>query len=326
MPQERIQKVLAAAGFGSRRACETLVEEGRVTVNGRTVWELPKLVDPKEDTIRVDRKPIKPEKIVYFMLNKPPGVYCTNDDPDGRKRAIDLIKGVRERLFMVGRLDASSMGLLILTNDGELTQKLTHPSFQTPKTYRAEVKGRPTDADLQKLRKGVWLSEGKTAPAVITVIHRDREKTMLEITLREGRNREIRRMLAKTGHRVRRLSRIRMGKLSTRKLPLGACRPLTAEEVRYLHKLAEGVTTENDMNRDSGRRRSERKRPARRTAATSESRRSRAKNKQAGPEPASKTRSKKQAAKPPTRRPSKKAGDKKQAPAAKKRRILFQED
>lgn len=326
MPKERIQKVLAAAGFGSRRACETLVEEGRVTINGRTVWELPQLVDPKEDSIRVDGKPIRPERTLYFMLNKPPGVYCTNTDPDGRKCAVDFIKGVRERLFTVGRLDASSMGLLILTNDGELTQKLTHPSFQTPKTYRAEVIGDPTDADLQKLRKGVWLSEGKTSPAVITVIHRDREKTMLEITLREGRNREIRRMLAKAGHRVRRLSRIRMGKLSTRKLPLGACRPLTTEEVRYLHKLAEGVADENDMNRESGRHRPQRKRPARRAAPKSQSRRSLAREKQTDPEQASRTTRKKQQTKPPSRRPSKKTSDKKQTPAAKKRRILFQQD
>ncbi len=216
------------------------------------------------------------------------------------------------------------MGLLILTNDGELTQKLTHPSFQTPKTYRAEVKGRPTDADLQKLRKGVWLSEGKTAPAVITVIHRDREKTMLEITLREGRNREIRRMLAKTGHRVRRLSRIRMGKLSTRKLPLGACRPLTPDEVRYLYKLAEGVTTEPDPERP--RRRPARKRPTGRQSPKAESRRSIAKSKQAGPKTASKTTRKKQQTKPPARRTSKTAGDKKKASTGKPRRILFQED
>lgn len=239
MPTERIQKVLASAGFGSRRACELLVEKGRVTVNGRTIRALPLLVDPTKDKIRVDRKSIRSERPVYYLLNKPRGVFCTHNDPDGRKRAIDLMTGVRERVFPVGRLDADSMGLLIMTNDGDLTQKLTHPSFQAPKTYRVEVKGSPKPEALQRLRKGVWLSEGKTAPATIKIIHKDREKAVLEITLREGRNREIRRMLAKLGHRVRRLTRLRMGKLSIRKLPQGAYRPLTKSEVQYLYRLAE---------------------------------------------------------------------------------------
>lgn len=241
MPKERIQKLLAAAGFGSRRACELLVEKGRVTVNGQRVRELPCLVDPQTDRIHIDRKLVRPEKRVYFLLNKPRGILCTNTDPAGRKRAVDLMTGVRERVFPVGRLDADSMGLLIMTNDGELAQKLTHPSFQTPKTYRAELKGSPTWQTLEKLRQGIWLSEGRTAPATIVVVHKDREKAILEITLREGRNREIRRMLAKLGYRIRRLSRIRIGRLSIRKLSLGAYRVLTPSEVKYLYKLAEGA-------------------------------------------------------------------------------------
>lgn len=239
MPSERIQKILAAAGFGARRTCEFLVLDGRVTVNGRTVRSLPVVVDPKKDTIAVDGRPVRSKGLVYFLLNKPRHVFCTNNDPAGRKRAVDLLVGVRERVFPVGRLDADSMGLLIMTNDGALAQKLTHPRFGIPKTYRVEVAGSPNAETFETLRGGIRLAEGKTAPATLSVIHRQRDKTVIEITLREGRNREIRRMLAKAGHKVRRLIRIRMGKLSIRKLPLGAFRRLTPSEVRYLHSLAE---------------------------------------------------------------------------------------
>lgn len=239
MPTERIQKVLAAAGFGSRRACEALVNEGRVTVNGQTLRELPALVDPKVDQISVDRKPIRAERLAYYLLHKPRGVLCTHSDPAGRTRAIDLMTGVRQRLFPVGRLDADSAGLLIMTNDGELTQKLTHPRFGAPKTYRVEVVGSPSAASLEKLRRGVWLSEGRTSQAEIRIVHKDRSKAVLEITLREGRNREIRRMLLRQGHKVRRLVRTRIGKLTTRNLPSGAYRALTTAEVKYLYRLAE---------------------------------------------------------------------------------------
>lgn len=259
MATERIQKVLAAAGFGSRRSCEALVSAGRVRVNGRRACDLPLLVDPERDRISVDGKLIRSARRVYFLLHKPRGVYCTQSDPDGRKRAIDLMVGVRERVFPVGRLDADSAGLLIMTNDGELTQKLTHPRFMTPKTYRAEVQGCPTTEALDKLRRGVWLSEGRTAPAEITVVHKDRRKAVLEITLREGRNREIRRILAKLGHKVRRLTRIRMGRLSIRKLPVGAYRPLTKTEVQALYRLAERAA-------EPGIRRGARKRPAARSS------------------------------------------------------------
>jgi len=235
---ERIGKVLAAAGFGSRRSCEQWVTEGRVRVNGRRTAELPLLVDPEKDHIVVDGKPLRAVRRVYYLLHKPRGVYCTQNDPDGRTRAVDLMKGVRQRVFPVGRLDADSAGLLIMTNDGELTQKLTHPRFATPKTYRVEVQGCPSAAVLEKLRRGVWLSEGKTAPATIKVVHKDRLKAALEITLREGRNREIRRMLARLGHKVRRLTRIRMGRLSIRNLPAGGFRRLTEDEVKYLYRLA----------------------------------------------------------------------------------------
>jgi len=249
MPRQRIQKILAAAGFGSRRACETLVADGHVEIDGRVVTDLPIVVDPAESRITVDGKPVRGQRYVYFLLNKPKGYFCTNSDPDGRRRAIDLMVGVRERVFPVGRLDAETMGLLLMTNDGDLSQKLTHPRFGTPKTYRAEVRGRPEPAQLEKLRKGVWLSDGKTGPADISIVHASRQKSVLEITLREGRNREIRRMLARLGHSVTRLTRIKMGRLSIKRVPLGGFRALTADEVKYLHRLAESGEAQSSSRR-----------------------------------------------------------------------------
>lgn len=243
MPKQRIQKILAAAGFGSRRYCEQLVLDNRVSVNGQPLHQLPALVDSDVDRIAVDGRPVKAEKPAYFMLNKPAGVFCTHLDQAGRARAVDLLVGVKERVYPVGRLETESMGLLILTNDGPLTQKLTHPRFGVPKTYRVEVPGRPSSNALEKLRGGVWLSEGKTAPAKIEVIHSNAKRTIMEITLREGRNREIRRMLAKLGHNVRRLVRVRIGRLSIAKLPLGAFRRLTESEIKYLKSLAERGST-----------------------------------------------------------------------------------
>jgi 23S rRNA pseudouridine2605 synthase len=250
MPKERIQKILAAAGFGSRRACETLVTDGHVEIDGRVASELPIVVDPAECRITVDGRPVRGERHVYYMLNKPKGYFCTNNDPDGRRRAIDLMVGVRERVFPVGRLDAETMGLLLITNDGALAQKLTHPRFQTPKTYRAEVRGVPEFEKLEKLRNGVWMAGGRTGPAEIVVIHSSRQKSILEITLREGRNREIRRMLAKLGHPVNRLTRIKVGRLNIKRVPLGGFRPLTEAEVKYLNRLAEGIDEALTTTRD----------------------------------------------------------------------------
>lgn len=237
--RERLQKLMAAAGFGSRRACEEMILDGMVTVNGEVMAELPVMVDPSKDRVVIAGKPLRMEKPVYFLMNKPRGVLCTHDDPSGRKRVIDLLVGVRERVFPVGRLDIESTGLIILTNDGALTQKLTHPRFGVPKTYRAEVMGVPNEETLDKARKGVWLAEGKSAPAKIEFIHKQRDRAILEITLREGRDREVRRVLAKLGHKVLRLTRIQIGKLSIQKLPIGAFRMLSPAEVKYLHELVE---------------------------------------------------------------------------------------
>lgn len=248
MAKQRIQKLLAAAGFGSRRACEDMVLEGRVCVNGERLSTLPALADPETDTITIDGRAIKVQGHVYFMLNKPSGVYCTHNDPDDRTRAVDLLVGVRERVYPVGRLEAETMGLLLLTNDGELAQQLTHPRFGVQKTYRVEVAGMTSENVLNKLRSGVWLSEGRTAPASIEVIHANRNRSILEITLRESRNREIRRALAKLGHNVRRIVRVRMGRLTISKLPVGAFRPLTADEVKYLRSIAAKTPSVPDKN------------------------------------------------------------------------------
>lgn len=234
MPRERLQKILAAAGVASRRECEQIILDGRVRVNGKPVLSLPVLVDPHRDRIVVDGKPLRPERKVYLLLHKPKGVHCTNYDPDGRPLAVDLLVGVKERLFPVGRLDADSTGLLLMTNDGDLAERLAHPRYGVPKTYRVHVNGPVTPDEIARLRKGIWLAEGKTRVADARVIHRGREKSVLEITLQEGRNREVRRILAKLGHNARKLMRIRIGPLSLRGLPPGAFRPLTPEELRNL--------------------------------------------------------------------------------------------
>jgi len=236
MPSERLQKILAAAGVASRRECEGIILDGRVTVNGRRVHTLPVLVDPEVDQIAVDGRPLRVERQVYFLLHKPKGVHCTNYDPAGRPRAVDLMTGVRERVFPVGRLDADTTGLLLMTNDGELAQQLTHPRHGVPRTYRAHVNGLVTTDDMAQLHKGVWLAEGKMKVSEASIIHAARDQSVVEITLREGRNREVRRVLARLGHAVRKLIRIRIGPLSLRGLAPGQFRSLTPAEVSLLKK------------------------------------------------------------------------------------------
>ncbi len=215
-----------------------MILAGRVKVNEHVVDTLPVLADPRQDVIRVDGRRIRTERTVYYLLNKPSGVVCTQRDPSGRTKATDLLVGVKERVFPVGRLDADSTGLLLMTNDGELAQRLTHPRYGMPKTYRAEVGGRIEPADVEKLRKGIWLSEGKTGPARVRIVRRGHRQSLLEMTLREGRNRQVRRMLARLGHPVRRLSRTRMGRLSIHGLGAGKYRPLSREEVAYLQAIS----------------------------------------------------------------------------------------
>lgn len=228
---------MASAGVASRRECEELILQGSVRVNGRVVDELPAFADPDTDVITVDgRRLAKPEH-VYFLLNKPKGVICTSDDPQGRPKAVDLVPGGK-RVFCVGRLDADTSGLIILTNDAELTNLLTHPKYKVPKTYVAKIAGRIDDKTLASLRKGVWLAEGRTARARIKVLKRGHNDSLVEITIQQGLNRQVRRMLAKVGLPVQSLKRTRIGSLTVEGIGVGKFRPLSRSEVASLRRAA----------------------------------------------------------------------------------------
>jgi 23S rRNA pseudouridine2605 synthase len=235
MVQERLQKFLASSGVDSRRKCEELIQTGAVRVNRRVVDTLPAFVDPEKDVITVDGRKIQPCRKVYFLLNKPKGVICTNADPQGRRKAIDIVK-TNQRIFCVGRLDIDTMGLILLTNDSELTNHLTHPRYELPKTYVATVKGMVTVEQVEKLKKGVWLSEGKTGRAALKILKRSHRESALEITIRKGLNRQVRRMLAKVGLSVKSLKRTKIGKINDRGIGVGKFRTLRKAEVEYLRK------------------------------------------------------------------------------------------
>lgn len=236
MAEQRLQKVLASAGVDSRRKCEELILEGAVRVNGKVVDRLPVFVDAEKDSITVNGKKIRASRKVYFLLNKPKGVICTNSDPQGRKKAIDIVRA-RERIFCVGRLDIDTSGLIVLTNDSELTNKLTHPKYELAKTYVVEVKGAIEGQVVEKLKKGVWMAGGKTGRSSVKILKRGHTVSSLELTIRQGRNRQIRRMLAKVGLSVKSLKRTKIGKLNTRGIGIGKFRPLTGAEVTYLKKV-----------------------------------------------------------------------------------------
>jgi len=235
---QRLQKVLAAAGLGSRRECEELILAGRVDISGTVVTELGTRVDPDRQPIRVDGVRLPQPKRVYYALNKPAGVVCTNRDPSGRPRAIDLIPGKHERLFAVGRLDLHSEGLILLTNDGELANRLTHPRYGVQKTYRVVVAGHPSREVMVTLRQGVHLAEGLARVAGVRIKGRQKQSTVLEMVLKEGRNREIRRVFARVGHKVLRLVRIGIGPLRLGDLPVGEHRRLSRKELDALRRAA----------------------------------------------------------------------------------------
>jgi len=235
MVQQRLQKVLAGAGVDSRRKCEELILEGVVRVNGRVIEKLPAFVEPDKDIITVNGRKIRAVKKVYFLLNKPKGVLCTNYDPRGRKKAIDLVH-TSERIFCVGRLDADTTGLIILTNDSGLSNRLTHPRYGISKTYVVRIKGEIKAEQIEKLKKGIWLAEGKTSRAAVKILKRRRTESLIEITIRQGLNRQVRRMLAKIGLPVKSLTRTKIGRLAVRGLGIGKFRPLTNSEIAYLKK------------------------------------------------------------------------------------------
>lgn len=228
---ERLQKVLARVGIGSRRVCEDLIAEGRVLVDGE-VAVLGRRVDPETALIEVDGAPVgvRPD-LVHYVLNKPAGVVTTADDPQGRPTVVGLVPN-EPRVFPVGRLDVDTEGLLLLTNDGELAHRLTHPSYGVEKEYVAEVEGLPTRAVLRRLREGVELDDGPTAPARATLV----DPSVVRLTIHEGRNRQVRRMCEAVGHSVVRLVRTRIGPLADRSLAPGAWRELTGDEVRSLQR------------------------------------------------------------------------------------------
>jgi len=228
---ERLQKVLARVGIGSRRVCEDLIAEGRVLVDGETAV-LGRRVDPETALIEVDGAPVgvRPD-LVHYVLNKPAGVVTTADDPQGRPTVVGLVPN-EPRVFPVGRLDVDTEGLLLLTNDGELAHRLTHPSYGVEKEYVAEVEGLPTRAVLRRLREGVELDDGPTAPARATLV----DPSVVRLTIHEGRNRQVRRMCEAVGHSVVRLVRTRIGPLADRSLAPGAWRELTGDEVRSLQR------------------------------------------------------------------------------------------
>ncbi|MHC4107605.1 MAG: pseudouridine synthase [Planctomycetota bacterium] len=247
----RLQKVLAEAGVASRRACETLIESDAVAVNGIPVTTLPAWVDPAQDRITVHGKRIKPPpQHVYIMLFKPKGIVCTNADPQGRRRAIDLINhpaARRGRLYPVGRLDMDSSGLLLLTNHGELAHRLTHPRFGVHKVYEVTVAGALNENDVEHLEAGLYLPNRRaggagtrTGATRLRLLKRDRQRTRLRVEIREGRNRQIRRMMAKLGHGVRKLRRIEFGPLRLKGLRPGEWRELTAGERAALQRVASG--------------------------------------------------------------------------------------
>ncbi|HUQ64187.1 MAG TPA: pseudouridine synthase [Acidimicrobiales bacterium] len=228
---ERLQKVLAAAGYGSRRVCEELIAEGRVTVDGE-VAVLGRRVDLETAKVAVDGVPVSVRPgLVYYLLNKPAGVVATASDPQGRPTVVGLVPS-EPRVFSVGRLDADTEGLLLLTNDGDLAHRLSHPSFGVEKEYLAEVEGKVTAGEVRRLREGVDLEDGLTAPAKVTLV----QPGVLRLAIHEGRNRQVRRMCAAVGHPVARLVRTRIGPLADRRLAPGEWRELTDSEVQGLQK------------------------------------------------------------------------------------------
>ena len=248
MEQERLQKYLASAGVASRRASETLIKEGRVSVNGKIVTELGTKVTPGKDKVLVDGKPVQQEEeLVYILMNKPAGYVTTVKDTHERRTVMDLLTGVPYRVFPVGRLDFETEGLLLLTNDGEFAYRMTHPKFKMVKTYVATVHGNVTEERLNMLRNGVQLEDGMTAPAEVNIIRRENHRTVVEISIHEGRNRQVRRMFKAVKNPVLELKRITIGSLNLKGVGVGEYRYLQGAELKKIGQrlglhLGEGKT------------------------------------------------------------------------------------
>lgn len=244
MPLERLQKIIAAAGIASRRKAEEFIAAGRVTLNGEVVTEQGTKADPAKDTIHVDGKPLKnAQRLLYLLLNKPKGYVTTASDPEGRKTVMELVADCRERVYPVGRLDYSSEGLLLMTNDGELAHRLMKAGSHVPKTYLVKISGKPPEKAIERLRRGVTIEVGngrraKTSPAKIRLVE-DAPNPWYEVVLIEGRNRQIHRMFQEIGFLVEKIKRVKLGPLQL-DVPPGKYRPLTAQEVKELKSMAGG--------------------------------------------------------------------------------------
>ncbi|MDP6046792.1 MAG: pseudouridine synthase [Phycisphaerae bacterium] len=282
----RIQKVLSELGVASRRAVEEMVLEGRIAVNGRTRTRLPVLIYPETDEIRLDGmvvETVPPEK-VYYLLNKPQATVCTQQDPAGRRRAIDLIKEAPRGVHCVGRLDMDSTGLIVMTNDGELTQHLTHPKHGIPKTYVVEIAGRLDEKQMAQLKAPTYLDGRKTSGLRVKSLRRGYDRSVLEITLQEGRNREIRRLLARLGHKVFKLKRTAIGAITDRGVKIGNYRRLNRMEVAILFKAAPSAETATEKSAGSPRARPRRKpKPPSRNTRSSPRTKTKTKTKKSAP-------------------------------------------
>jgi 23S rRNA pseudouridine2605 synthase len=274
MAVERLQKIIARSGVASRRAAEALILAGRVRVNGRIVKTLGTKADSRKDKIEVDGRRLVREALAYVLLHKPRGVVTTLEDPEGRETVKDLLKKLEVRVVPVGRLDYQTSGALLLTNDGELVNLLLHPSRGIPRTYAVKVQGRPTIAILDRWRQGIRLEDGTTSPAEVFVISQGEGATWIQVTIREGRNRQIHRMGEATGHEVQRLKRTSFGGLSVEDLAPGEWRFLSRDEVRKLREQA-GPPGPGSSTADGARARSGAGSGSRRPGSTSPSRRSR---------------------------------------------------
>ncbi len=277
----RLQKFLAMAGVDSRRNCEEYIRTGRVTVDGEVVTDPARGIDPKTQEIKLDAERLRPPRFRYFLINKPRGFLCTNSDPQGRPRAIDLVPVVDQRLFTVGRLDESTEGMMLVTNDGDLAQQLAHPRFEVIRRYRCLVAGFPQPDILHQLREGMYFAEGFFRFRSVRVFKRRGQSTILELELQEGKNREIRRLMARVGHKVLALERTAFGPLKLGSLPPGRHRELSSFEIRQLRQfIAHGEASESGPHRAgnkqtfgyrAGQTRGDRKRPAPNEAAPSTS-------------------------------------------------------
>lgn len=233
---ERLQKIMARAGVASRRACERLIQEGKVRVNGRTVTELGTRVDPLQDEIEVEGRSLHLQSLRTFAFYKPQHVITSLSDPQGRRVVTDYLKTIEERLYPVGRLDYETEGLLLLTNDGELAYRLTHPKYEVEKVYRVTVKGVPSRQVLRQLSDGIVLDDGPTAPARVRLLRSKAGKAVLEMIIHEGRNRQVRRMCEAVGHPVLHLRRTQVSFLTLGGLEVGQLRELGRDEVARLRR------------------------------------------------------------------------------------------